>query len=438
MKSFKGFAHIGSLADNRDHQDAPVGELSALSHTFTRDQTKNTSGANPGYMLRGFSYYVNDVKNQIPDTDALKMLAVIDWVYGKARLGTLTSDVLSVKSAWITDQAAAFDLKETGQMVQFDNNKWAPSYLVFAPKDELTTRWKIWFAEAAFFNQFDEYLFNHVKPLANLDDFFLDYVNLKPLLAARTLSDSIDQVDTLRGKDPETRLRVDPFDWIDPIDRDKRISVDWMSLLWGEAGNNLDAVKESLVKWILANSTHTREEWAVIFPDIFTSTELIFVPIWDEWAVPERPRESGVYRGAGNMLAAIEKAKLVCKGVKYTAAHIAAVANDCPTQFKSVRCVVVGGPENRDGKNQLVLQHPDWINVPTTHTDFMRMSELTKGAYMLVMEMLQYAEEMTATTAPPTGFNRTVRDGVMYISKTYQKFLYLIVVKASFDEIVPG
>jgi hypothetical protein len=45
---------------------------------------------------------------------------------------------------------------------------------------------------------------------------------------------------------------------------------------------------------------------------------------------------------------------------------------------------------------------------------------------------------MTATTAPPTGFNRTVRDGVMYLSKTYQKFLYLVVCKESFDEIVPG
>lgn len=436
MKSFKGFAHIGTQADNRPHLVAPVGELSALSTTFTRDQTKHTSGANPGFMLRGFSYYVDDVATQFPDVDALKILAAIDWIYGKARLGTLTSDPLSLKSAWITDQAATYDLAETGQMVMFETNKWVPSYLVFAPKNDLTTRWKIWFSEASFFNQFDEFLFNHVKPLANLDDFFLDYVNLKPLLAARTLSDSIAQVDVLRGVDPETRLRVDPFDWIDPIDRQLRISVDWMSLLWGEAGNNLDSTKESLATWILANSTHTREEWAVIFPDIFTSTEFIFVPMWDEFAVPERPRESGIYRGAGNMIMAIEKAKVVAKGVKYTPMHITAVANDCPTQFKSVRCVVVGGPENRDSKTQLVDQHPDWLNVPTTHVDFMRMTELTRGAVMLVMEMLQYAEEMTATTSPPTGFNRTVRDGVMYISKTYQKFLYLVVTKSSYDELV--
>ena len=435
MKSFKGFAHIGTLADNRDHKDAPVGELSALSQTFTRDQTKHTSGANPGFMLRGFSYYVDDVKTQFPDVDALAILAKIDWVYGKARLGTLTTDVLSVRNAWITDNAATHDLLETGEMVLFDTNKWCPSYIVFAPKGT-TTRWKIWFAEAAFFNQFDEYIFNHVKPLTNLDDFCLDYVNLKPKLAARTLSDSISQVDVLRKSDPETRLRVDPFDWIDPIDRNLKISVDWMSLLWGEAGNNLDATKESLAAWILANSTHTREEWAVIFPDIFTSTELIFVPIWDEFAVPERPRESGIYRGAGNMMAGIAKAKIVAKGVKYTPTHIQAVANDCPTQFKSVRCIVVGGPENRDGKNQLILQHPDWLNVPTTHVDFMRMTELTRGAVMLIMEMLQYAEEMTPTTAPPTGYNRTMRDGVMYLSKTYQKFLYLVVTKHSFDALV--
>lgn len=438
MKSFKGFAHIGSQADNKPHLVAPVGELSALSSTFTRDQTKHTSGANPGYMLRGFSYYVNTVPTQLPDVDALAMITVIDWVYGKARLGGFVSDALTLRTAWNTDQAATYDLQEVGQMVLFDTNKYIPSFLVFAPAGETETRWKIWFSDQAFFNQFDEFEFNHVKPLVNLDDFFLDYVNLKPLLASRTLSDSIAQVDALRGVDPETRLRVDPFDWIDPIDRDLRISVDWMSLLWGEAGNNLDSTKESLAAWILSHSTHTREEWAVIFPDIFTSTEFIFVPMWDEFAVPERPRESGIYAGAGNMLLGIEKAKVVAKGVKYTPAHISSVANDCPTQFRSLRCIVVGGPENRDGKTQLVNQHPDWLNVPTTHVDFMRMSELTRGAFMMLMEMLQYAEEMTAFTSPPTGYNRTVREGVMYISKTYKKFLYLVVVKSSYDELVTG
>lgn len=440
MKSFKGFAHIGIAVDNKPNVVSPVGELSGLSLTFTRDQSKHTSGASPGYMLRGFTYNVDDVATQFPEVDAVKILAVIAWLYSKSNLGTLTSDVLSVRNIWILEQAANFDLAEIGDMVNYNTSKWMPGYITFAPKDDLTTRWKIWFAEDAFFNQFDAYEINHVKPLTPLDKFFYDYVNLKPLLDAVTLGSQMAEAEVLRNGKPETRYRVDTFDWVDPIDRDLRIPVDWMSLVYGEAGDNLDNVKESLSQWILKpeNTSHTRDEWAVIFPDIFTSTELIFVPIWDEFAVAPRPRESGIYRGAGNVEVGVGKAQKLCKGVKYNDAYIRSVVNDCPTQFKSVRCYVVGGPENRDGKNQLILRHPDWLNVPTTHVDFMRMTELTRGAVTLIMEMLQYAEEMTATTTPPTGFNRTIRDGVMYITKSYEKFLYLVVVKSSFDKIIGG
>lgn len=438
MKSFKGFAHIGVQVDNKAKVVAPVGELSGLSLTFTRDQTKFTNGATPGYMLRGFSYHVDDKLTDFPAVDANKILTVISWLYGKSNLGTLTTDPLSVKTAWTADQAATYDLKETGTMQLYATNKYIPSYIVFAPKNDAVTLWKIWFTNEAFFNQYDLYEYSHVKPLINLDDFFLDYVNLKPKIDAITMSSQIGNATLQRNNDPETAIRDDVFDWVDPIDRDKRIPVDWLSILWGEAGNNLDKLKESLAAWILlpANTKHTRDEWATIFPDIFTSTEIIFTPLWNEYGVAPRPRESGVYRGAGNMMVGIAAAKKVCKGVKYTATHIQNVANDCPTQFKSLRTVAVGGPENRDGLNQFILRHPDYLNVATTHVDFMRMTELSRGMVMMLMEMLQYAEEMTETSTMPIGYNRTIRDGVMYISKSYEKFLYLVVSKFSYNKLV--
>lgn len=433
MKSFKGFAQIGALADNVRDQVAPVGELAALSRTFTRDQTIHTSGANPGYALVGFSYYESDKVVQFTDEAALQILSVVDWTYGKARLGTFNSDITKFRNTWLADLGATYDLQEVGSMVQFDNTKYAPSFIIFNPKNEVDVSWKVWFSNDAFFNQFDETELNHVKPLLNLDDFFLDYVNLKPLLDARTLSDSISQVDVLRGVDPETRLRVDPFDWVDKIDRNRKISVDWMTLIYGEAGNNLDSVKESLGAWILKNSKHSRDDWSEIFPDIFTSTEFILIPMWNEFSVPPTDRQHAIYSGASNMLRGIAKAQKLCKGVKYTPLHISNVSSALPTQFKSLMCVVVGGPENRDGKVNFADQYPDWMNVPTTHVDFGKMSERTKGAYMMLAEMLEFAETMTATTAAPVGYNRTVRDGVMYLTKTYQKFLHLVVTKYSYD-----
>lgn len=436
MKSFKGFAHNGTTVNNAKDAVAAVGELSAISTTFTRDQTKFIQAITPGYMLRGFSYYVDDVVTQFPAADANKILNIISWAYTQATGGFFTSAASSVNALWLTDQAGTYDLTEVGAMQVFNTNKYCPSYLVFAPKNDANTTWKIWFTNTAFFAQFDETEIKHAKPLASLDSFFTDYTHLKPLLAARTLSDTVAQFDTYRGNTPETRIRSDVFTWVDQLDKTLTIPVEWPSLIWGEAGNNLDRVKESLATFILANSTKTREQWAAIFPDIFTSTEIIISPLWDEFSVAERQRGDGIYRGTGNMMTGIARAKLLCKGVKYTATHIQAVANDMPTQYKSLRCVVVGGPENRDGKTQFVQWYPDWMNVPTTHVDFMRMSANTRGAVMVIMDLLELAEEMTLTTPAPSGYSRMSRDGVAYIAKSYGGLLHMAVLKDSFKAIV--
>jgi hypothetical protein len=94
---------------------------------------------------------------------------------------------------------------------------------------------------------------------------------------------------------------------------------------------------------------------------------------------------------------------------------------------------VVGGPENRDGIDQFIERYPDYINVPTTHVDFMQMKEETRQFCLILAEMLMHAEEMTRDSGVPTGFNRLIRDDVVYIAKSFNKFLYLVVTKYSVD-----
>lgn len=431
MKIFKAFAHIGPLVDNALDVVAPIGELSPMSKTFTRRPTANVTADYPNETLVGFSYIVDEVPTVVDDATAYSCLTAINWTYSQARLGTFTTDKDSYQQPFITQFGQAFDFIGSGIMIQF-GNYWCPEYIDFCLHGQsATSLWRVWFADDSFYNQYDEYLIFPVTPIVNLDLFFGDFDDVTALVKAIKQTEIFGRISDARGKFPETVLRNDVFTWQDKNDHSLKIDTDWVTVIYGAAGDNLDAVREAIRDYILDHSTHTRDEWAEIFPDLFTSTEFIWTPMWTKIAIPNEVRETGVYSGITSIQDAMLLCHKTCQGVKYTNDHIDLVLSVVPTNFRSLMCAVVGGPENRDGIDLFVERYPDYINVPTTHPDFMRMTQETRNLVLMIAEMLMYAEEMTPNTGVPHGYNRLTRNGVVYVAKSYEKFLYLVVSQYS-------
>jgi hypothetical protein len=433
---FKAFAHIGALTDNAPGVVAPVGELSKLSLTFVKQNTLHVSIDYPEEVLVGFGYKVNDVITPVPDAVANSALKAVNWTYLQARLNAFTEVKDVFQQAFITAFGDTFDFIDSGRMVQF-KTFWCPEYITIAPKGQSATdSWRIWFADDAFFNQFDEFEILPIVPLIPLDQFFNDYDAVKLLVDAINQSEVFERIATVRGAYPETYQRLDVFTWQDVNNKALKIDTNWISLVYGAAGNNLDAIKEAIRDYILLNSSHTRDEWAAIFPDLFTSTEFIMTPLWQNVAVPGGDRQISTFSGIAQHVPALALCYKTCKGVKYTNEHIAAVISSVPSQFRSLMLAVVGGPENRDAVNVLNQVFPDYMNVPTTHVDFGMMNEKTRVFINTVLDpMLMYAEELTLNSGVPAGFNRVVRDGIVYLAKSYNKFLYLVVTKYSVDQL---
>lgn len=435
VNNLKAFAHIGPLVNNTQGVVAPVGELSAMALTFTRIKSLHTHSDFANLMLVTFSYKVDDVPTPVSDPIAYSNLTALAWTYDRARLGAFDATKDSFQQAFILNFGSTFDLISSGEMVGFDNH-YIPEYIEFAPKNQSATiSWRIWFANDSFYNQFDEHEILVVPPVANIDAFFNDTQTVSDLIASIKAADLIAKADVIKGAYPYTVFRDDLFDWVDPLDRDIRIPVDWPVIVYGLAGDNLDAVKEAIRTWILANSTHTRDEWAEIFPDLFTSTEFIITPMWHRYAIPNATRDLGVFASVIPMTSVYPLVHDSCKGVGYTNAHIDEVLCMMPSLFRSVQLAVVGGPENRNGIDRLDERYPDIINVPSTHVDFMRMSEETRQFILLLNEMLDHAEELTPNSGVPQGFNRQTREGVVYLSRTFKNFLYLVVTKYSVDAL---
>ena len=205
----------------------------------------------------------------------------------------------------------------------------------------------------------------------------------------------------------------------------------------GEAGKNLDALKNTLKEYILANSQYDEDAWNAIFPDIFGATEVIFVPNWPHWAIPVDTLNSGVYSAAGNWKALRDLAHQLVRGNDYTEEHIDNVLNIVASSYKCVQMAVVGGPRNRDGINQFADLWPDYLAVSTSSIDFDRMSDSTKQFARILNTLLLTAETMTSQTDIPSGTLRVIRDNVLYITASFNRIQLLVASAYSVTEKIP-
>lgn len=432
MEIFKGFAHRGQLVNNSLHEVNKVGEISSDAISFRREKKHFSSGNFVNLTLIGFTQTKNNEEYVLPAATQTTILRACDYVYTQSSLGAITADRESFQHAFIQQFGTTLDLIGSGQHVAYGNNLFCPEYIVIAPLNKSTTvQWKIWFSDESFRNQYDDYEILVSTPIVELDSFFDTAEAVTGLVIPADMQGINDRADQAKGAYPYTALRTWNFDWHDPSNSKVRIPTFWVTIHYGEAGNNSDSAKEALRDHILANSKRSREDWAKIFPDIFTSTEFIIIPAFMNVAVPNKARENGVYSPVITPDEIDKLATRLPKGVGYTAAHNRATAQATTLIYRSIAIVVVGGPENRDGINTLRKRYPDYITVPTTHVDFGYMKEETRNFVLTLVNLVRLADELTPSTTVPKGYNRIVRDGVTYVATSFANFLYLVPSKES-------
>lgn len=457
--SLKGFIGYGALADNHRFDIAPLGELSAYARTFSKDRELYAipTGSNPATTadLTVFSARRDtgvQVGTPLPLSNFL--LQVSTWAYRQALLGTFTNNPESFRQACLTEFNGRIIDLTVGSMV-YNGTIYLPGVITFAVNIENiagawgdaeaymgSPRLKLWFSDERFRKEYDEYEFEFVAPLVPMDQFFQQSAQVNELLSAVTFTDMTERANDKAGTTPYTRLRTEMFHYYDPVDPTYKIPTYWSILIWGAAGDNIDAIKENLIQWILANSTHTREEWAIRFPDIFTSTEFVVAPFWSQYAVENMSVQAGVYSPVVSLSQALAIALSVSTGTGYTPAHIEQSVQVTSIPFKSIALGVIGGPENRQGKNRLTDHYPDYMNVSSTHPDFGRMSLETQGLVLMLEDMLRTAEVMTEFSDVPTGMtrmSRTNRTGaqILYLVKSYRDVQYLVVTANTMHVLFP-
>ena len=440
MYNLKGFMSYDSLSDNAVNIIAPLGELSTHCKTFSREVGTYTSGLYPDATFVAFKSARDTAPVgllTVPTLHAAAALEIGQWIYNRSISGDLTDDDALLYDAFVTQ----FD-QLVGDVVlgpvETDGEFWMPGWVQYRLlSDTEPNKVKFWLSDDTFSRQYDEYELEFVAPIDNLDDFFKGSLQVKALVEARTQTQTFIKVEQVKNRKPETLVRSESYEYIDPLDRTWRLPTDWTFVIWGPAGDNNDIIKEALIAWILANSTHTRNEWAVILPDIFTSTEFIITPMWGQYSVSNRTIQAGIYSPTTTPARALEIAAQTCKGFGYSVGHLNLALTVSSCMYKSLAFLACGGAENRDGKIRFNQQFPDYMTIPFGDPDFDRMSPETQDWIELLNRLLIVAEHMDRYSDIPLGFSRLEREGILYVTATYMRVQYLVVARSCLDLIDP-
>lgn len=437
MYILKGFMVISPLADNTVNVIAPLGELSTQSHTYAKEKGQYTNPEYRDVVLTSFrsKNVVDDIATlvTVPIAQQNAALQIGQWLYNKAESGELNSNYIRCQEHLQTEFGSLVTNILVGEM-RTDRTRWLPewiSYTLINSNNEI----KIWFVDQAFQEQYDEYEMEFVPALEPLDTFFQDPLVVKESLAKRSMTDIFNRIEVVKNKQPYTTLLNQEFEYKGQDSLNTRVMTNWTVMIWGIAGNNPDIIKDRLAEYILSNSEYSEEDWIAIFPDIFTNTEYIIAPLWDQYAIPNRTIVTGMYSPSTHLLNGLSLMYPAVQGKGYYREHVDQNLVLSSILYKSLAFMVVGGPYNRDGIYRFDMKWEDYILVPSSSPDFNRMRIQTQEWVTLFIEMLIVAEKATLTSPMPLGMSRVIRNGVMYIAASYDRVLYLVLTRWSVQEI---
>jgi len=406
-----------------------IGELSTQSLTYTKNKRVYLSTLAPELEIIAFTCADNN-------TPTILSLALSDQIGSIAKYifnHTIDSHTQVFANilleSLLVDFVGSADSFNCGEIVS-DGDYSIPEWVSWRstlPDATEQSEFKIWFSDTSFQEQYDGFEIVIIPPFDNLDNFFNPASMIRTALNAITPSDWMNRIQTAKDIYPETVIRSEMYTYYDSLNPSNTIQTTWSFLIYGAAGNNIDAISDALIDYILTHSTHTRAQWEQIIPDIFKHTEFIIAPQWHEYGIPNRTLEAGIYSPITNIQKALSSIGKIVP--EYPTPHINANVSVVANPYKSISLLVVGSPNNRNNKFGIKDIFPDYIAVQSTSSDFTRMTQSTQDWTTLLERMLIIAETMTSFTTLARGYSKVTREGVLFLTARYENINYLVASK---------
>lgn len=440
MYVLKGFLSYLPKVNNASGVVNNLGEISTRSLTYARDKGTYKLDAAPNLILTTFI-----TKNDTTHTPMISgltthVMTVLKavWDFTLAAPGEIFADDL-LNSLLTTFGSSAADFT-CGAIVN-DGTDYLPEWVAWRNTSLSgsvgANNLKVWLSDAAFQAQYDSFEMTIVPPSAAMNDFFKTPSEVKTMIGQFDQIQQMTRVQTARGVNPETVLKAYQFEWVNPFNSADKVKATWYVLIYGLAGDNIDSVKDALADHAITNSSHTREQWLPLLPELFRRTEFMMLPVWDQYAIPNLTTQTGIYATNTNLKRAIALAKTVI-GSGYQSSHIDDHVTMMAHPYKSLMVLLVGGAENRNSLFEINQVFSDIIQMPLSSTDFNRMSAGTKTWLTSLAQALVTAESMTDFTSVPNGFTKVKRNNKLYLVFSQDNINYLVLAKSQLTVVIDG
>ena len=428
MYIVKGFATHSNFANNKPNVVNSFGELSTHALTYETDKGIYHSKDDDKITLYTFKTLNNNEYEELSADWLDHISTIVNFIYTKT---------LSAKEIWrdelLTELIEKFsDIGNSfycGEIAK-DNNYYCPEWVSWK-RNDFESSIRIWFSDKSFLKRYDETTLVVVPALENVDDFFKSKKEVSELLSKQTPSVYAERVEKTRNNKPCTVTRVFEATWHDKRNFSDTLPTVWTVLIYGIKGNNIDSIKDAIIEHILNNSSHDRDEWKEVFPDIFKRTEFIFIPRWDKFAIPNRTTMKGIYSPVVHVNEVLEYAKPYLD--KYREQWISQYISVFPHIYRSISMLVCGNEENRDSLYRITDVYPDYIAENSTSQDFNRMTEETRDWSEKITNMVIVAEHMDLYSDIPDNTNRLIRNGKLFLSQSIDNIQYLVAAKYNFE-----
>lgn len=440
LYSLRGFITIPALANNAVNEISPLGELSNEAESYSRDKGYYHNPNKPNVELVSFTSQTENKKVikkiEVPTTYSTFILDVAQWSFTEALASSFANDPEGYRRLLLA-QFPSIDKCEIGEMI-VANGSWLPSYIKFkynhkSVQDNLI---QIWFANQAFEDQYPDTEIVVISPVWPIDIFQQGRKKVEEALAAFNLpahhEKMLERTDGIPFTYPVSKI----YKWHDRDVEDFTLDTNWSVAIYGRTGKNPALIKKAIADYILANSNYGIEDWKPVFPDIFTTTEFMIVPLWqNEGIIDESPR--------GSMYSPIVPydwiAGFVPKWFKYPSKpnHALKYLEITGIAYKSLAALVCGGLENKDDKYRLSEWFPQYSVISSQSIDFGRMDSRTLGFIRLLIKAIITAEEIDEYSYVADEFARLERDGSIYVIFEYEDIQYTVLSRNSLLATIP-
>lgn len=430
MNIVKGFTSINDFVDNTPGAVAPIGEISKWSLTYTREIGQYLDSTVPGYQFLSFKSIesVTGVAQPVSSEQAREILQVVKECLSYASSHVRPYDTLDFQN---NISVAFYQRIEDFQFGPFiDNGSLAlPEWISWTSTQNGGNQVKTWLADEAFKTQYDEYHIEVIPMIDTLDNFFFAYGTVVGLLDQVSISNFVDKMQERKLDHPETYSRVLTFDFVNTLNPAQTYKTNWGVLIYGQQGDNVDNMKDAIVEFILANSSHNKADWEKIIPTLFRRTEFVLFPRFDLLSIRDQTDLASLYK---SMMDPTECMTFANRAIDfYPAEFIAENTIIFPFAHKALTLVSVNGDTNVETSKRLDLIFPDYIPIPSTSEDFNRMKPQTRNWALFLQRLLIEAETATIYSALPDNMRKQMRSGNLYISGIYDNINYLVAARSN-------